>query len=197
MYADVDTRASVLEPEGIVEIKMLRERNPGPHGSDRFAKPTIWENARRHFYWAVRARIAKSAALVDIAEASPNSTVECRIQSLDSLVQIDSKPEYRKIAEALEKLDLSDYYTTQSWSFLAPSIELNKEDRKVTMDGLVRLVDHLTSEKANLVTVLQSRASPGRYIPYFPHSVAVMISLILSISFRLLHTSHLFSYLLP
>ncbi|KAH0582862.1 hypothetical protein H2248_010766 [Termitomyces sp. 'cryptogamus'] len=102
-----DTKDPFKTPEEKAMPDKLRFYRPISTRSDRFAKPTIWENARRHFYWAVRARIAKSAALVDIAEASPNSTVECRIQSLDSLVQIDSKPEYRKIAEALEKLDLS------------------------------------------------------------------------------------------
>ncbi|KAG6891947.1 hypothetical protein C0992_002688 [Termitomyces sp. T32_za158] len=41
-------------------------------------------------------------------------------------------------------------------------IDLTKEDRKATLDGLIRLADHLTSEeKASLITVLQSRASPG------------------------------------
>lgn len=129
------------------------------------AKPAVWKNARRHFYWAVRARIAKSVALANIAEASPNSTVHYRTRLLDSLVQIEPQSDYRKVAEALENLDLSQTVTQLKADHLMRRlIDLTKEDRKATLDGLMRLFDHLTSEeKASLMTVLQSRASPGGF----------------------------------
>ncbi|KAG6886203.1 hypothetical protein C0993_010765 [Termitomyces sp. T159_Od127] len=221
MYADVEARAGVLEPEGVVEIKMRREKilalmerldtqyaslkretkdpsktpeekataaaelaqretllqptykqiallyadlhdRTGRMEAKGCAKPAVWKNARRHFYWAVRARIARSAALANLAEASPNSTAEYRTRLLDSLIQIEPQSDYRKVAEALENLDLSQtVIQLKADHLMRRLIDLTKEDRKATLDGLIRLADHLTlDEKASLMTVLQSRASP-------------------------------------
>ncbi|KAG6916120.1 hypothetical protein DXG01_008351 [Tephrocybe rancida] len=222
MYADVEARAGVLEPEGIVEIKMRRDKilalmerldstyaslkrdskdasktadqrataaaeltkretllqptykqiallyadlhdRTGRMEAKGCAKPAVWKNARRHFYWAARARIAKSAALADIAEASPDSSVEYRTRLLNSLVPPEANTEYRDLAEALEKLDISQAIVQLKTDHLMRRlIELTKEDRKATMDGFMRLADHLTEEdKASLIGVLQSTASPG------------------------------------
>ncbi|KAF9077899.1 acetyl-CoA carboxylase [Rhodocollybia butyracea] len=223
MYADVDARAGVLEPEGIVEIKFrqnkvvaLMERLDTEYASlkrtskdntktaeeraaasaalerresvlqptykqiallyadlhDRTgrmeakgcAKPAIWKDARRKFYWAVRARVARSAALADLTEASPGSTGEYRSRLLDSLASIDATMEDRQVVEMLEKLDLSQTISQLKGDYLIRRmIELTKEDRKAALSGLTRLADNLSDEERNsLISVLQNATrSPG------------------------------------
>jgi len=223
MYADVEARAGVLEPEGIVEIKMRRDKilklmerldstyaslkkdstNPEKSSDDRAtaeeelskretllqptykqiallyadlhdrtgrmeakgcAKAMVWKGARRHFYWATRAKLARTAAMAQLADASPNSTVEYRARLLESLASIDSTTDYRQMAEMLEALDLMATVAQLKADHLMRSmLALAQEDRKATMDGLVRLVDNLSEdEKATLVSALQnSSRSPG------------------------------------
>ncbi|KAJ6581428.1 acetyl-CoA carboxylase [Mycena capillaripes] len=232
MYADVDARAGVLEPEGIVEIKMRRDKvvklmerldstyaslkrdsndtskTPEQRASassalasretllqptyqqiallyadlhDRTgrmeakgcAKPAVWKDARRHFYWAVRSRVARSAALGDIAEASPGTTFEYRSRLLNSLASIDSSTSARVVAEKLEKLDLTQTIVQLRTEHLMRNLlNLTKEDRKAAMDGLLRFADNLSEEeRASLMTVLQSAARPPAP-PSYVHSSA-------------------------
>lgn len=133
------------------------------------AKPMRWKNARRHFYWAVRARVVRSAALADLTEASPDSTFEYRIRLLDSVASLDPTSDYREVAEKLDKLDLTRTVAQLKADHLTRQlIDLNKEDRKAAMDGLLRLVDHLSEEdRACLTGVLQSSPSPRTFI-FFP-----------------------------
>ncbi|TFK39984.1 acetyl CoA carboxylase [Crucibulum laeve] len=223
MYADVDARAGVLEPEGIVEIKMRRDKILGlmerldpeyatfkreskdSTKSDQeraaaaaaltkretFLQPTYkqiallyadlhdrtgrmeakgcakaaeWKNARRYFYWAVRARVARSAALADLAEASPGSSLEYRSRLLDSLASIEPESDYREVSAALEKLDLAQTVSQLKADHLTRRlIELTKEDRKAALDGFLRLADNLSEdEKTALISALQSSSrSPG------------------------------------
>jgi acetyl-CoA carboxylase/biotin carboxylase 1 len=126
------------------------------------AKPAVWKDARRHFYWAVRSRVARSAALADIAEASPGTTFEYRSRLLNSIAAIDSSTSPRVVAEKLENLDLSSTISQLRTEHLMRNLlDLTKEDRKATMDGLLRFADNLSEEeRASLVTVLQSAARP-------------------------------------
>lgn len=135
------------------------------------AKAMVWKGARRHFYWAVRAKLARTAAMVQLADASPDSTVEYRARLLESLASIDSTTDYRVMAETLETLDLFATVAQLKADHLMRSmLALAQEDRKATMDGLVRLVDNLSEdEKATLISALQtSSRSPGA-IPSLPH----------------------------
>ncbi|KAF7370658.1 hypothetical protein MSAN_00698800 [Mycena sanguinolenta] len=194
MYADVDARAGVLEPEGIVEIKMrkdklvkLMERLDSTYASlkrdsndasktpeeraaassalasretflqptyqqialhyadlhDRTgrmeakgcAKPAVWKDARRHFYWAVRSRVARSAALADIAAASPGTTFEYRSRLLNSIATIDSSTPPRVVAEKLEKVGLvSDDRAAANGAFDEKSARLDQR-RSEGRDG--------------------------------------------------------------
>ncbi|KAF7294479.1 hypothetical protein MKEN_01440400 [Mycena kentingensis (nom. inval.)] len=229
MYADVDARAGVLEPEGIVEIKMRRDKivklmerldstyaslkrdsndvsktpeeraaasasltsretllkptyqqiallyadlhdRTGRMEAKGCAKPAVWKDARRHFYWAVRARIARSAALADIVEASPGSTLEYRTRLLNSLASVDATTPPRVAAEKLEKLDLSQTVTQlKSEHLMRNLLKLTKEDRKAAMDGLLRFADNLSEEeRVSLLTVLQSAARPSAPPSYVP-----------------------------
>jgi len=139
------------------------------------AKPTEWKNTRRHFYWATRARVARSAALADLAEASPGSTFEYRTRLLDSVASLEPTTDYREVADKLDKLDLTPTLTQLKADQLTRRlIELAKEDRKAAMSGLLRLVDHLSEEdRASLVGALQSPGSP-RTFTFFQSLISSM-----------------------
>ena len=128
------------------------------------AKPAVWKDARRHFYWAVRARVAKSAFLGALAEASPESTHEYRLSLLNNLAYIDSTSEPREVAEKLEKLDVSaTVMQLRADNLIRRLIDLTNEDRKATLSGLERLADNLSLEdRTALIGVLQNAGrSPG------------------------------------
>ena len=128
------------------------------------AKPAVWKNARRQFYWATRARIARSAAPADIEEASPGSTNEYRTRLLDSLAGIDDSASPREVVEALENLDLSGTVAQlKADHLIRQMIDLTKEDRKAAMHGFSRLADNLSDEeRLALIGLLQSSSrSPG------------------------------------
>ena len=128
------------------------------------AKSVVWKDARRMFYWAVRARVARSAALAKIAEAKPDATLDYRTKLLDSLASIDSKTDHREAAARLEQLDITKTATQLKADCLVHDLlQMVNQDRKAAMDGLARLLDNLTNEeKATLQGVLQdSSHSPG------------------------------------
>lgn len=130
------------------------------------AKQMTWKDARRRFYWAVRAKVAWSSAIAQLENASPESTLEYREHLLESLSSIDSTTDRREAAEALEALDLKPTIAQLRADHLLRSmVSLAHEDRKATVSGLVRLVDNLAEdEKAILLAALQnSNRSPGVY----------------------------------
>lgn len=127
------------------------------------AKAMTWKDARRRFYWSVRAKLARSAAMAELEEASPESTYEYRKHLLESIGGIEDESEPRVIAEALEKLDLTNTLTQLKADYLARQmLELASEDKKATVDGLVRVLENLgDEEKLALIHALQSNRSPG------------------------------------
>lgn len=122
------------------------------------AKPTVWKNARRHFYWALRARVAQLSALKELEDASPDSTPEQRLNILNSLASLDSSASHRQIAETLEKVDVSQSAAQlKADHLLRQLIELTNEDRKTALESFSRLADTLSDEeKSALVSVLKS-----------------------------------------
>ncbi|KAF9013040.1 hypothetical protein BDZ89DRAFT_1223063 [Hymenopellis radicata] len=60
----------------------------------RDTQPAVWKESRCYFYWAVRAHVARSAALRDLTEGSPGSTLEYRSRLLDTLVEIGDRRRY-------------------------------------------------------------------------------------------------------
>lgn len=128
------------------------------------AKPATWKDARRHFYWAVRARVARSNALSLIAEADPTASYQYRSDLLHSLAKVEPDADYRQVAEAIEQLDLSPTLAQlKSDHLVHQMIQLTKEDRKAALDGFARFADTFTDEeRASLVALLKSPTrSPG------------------------------------
>lgn len=132
------------------------------------AKATVWKDARRHFYWAVRARVARSSALAQLAEASPESTLEYRSRLLASISFVDKTTDPRAAAEALEKLDLTPTVAQLKSDYLMRRLlDVTHLDRKAMMNSLTRLADNLSDDdRTSLISVLQSAGrSPGNDDP--------------------------------
>jgi acetyl-CoA carboxylase/biotin carboxylase 1 len=122
------------------------------------AKPMVWKNARRHFYWALRARLAKSAALDAIEEASPDSTLEYREELVDKLASIDARADDQTAAAALEALDLTGPLSRLRGDHISSQlVDLFQSDRKGAIGGLVNFIDTLSEEdKMAIRTALQT-----------------------------------------
>lgn len=249
MYADVEARAGVLEPEGIIEIKMRRDKivslmerldstyaalkqesmdvdksaeerataaeqlenreksltptykqiallyadlhecvtSPLPSSfvllwltlggffsrsrtgrmeAKGCAKPAVWKEARRYFYWAVRVGVARCDALNKLAEASPDASLEYRQRLIDTLAEIDDTADNRTAAKALEALDIKPTMAQLKGDHLTRQLlATSTENRKALMDGLVRIVDNLSEdERTALIAALQnSNRSPGMF----------------------------------
>lgn len=130
------------------------------------AQPCVWKESRRHFYWALRARLARSSALAKFAQANPDLSLEARVQLLDTLLPSAQPATVRETAEILEALDLSRTLTQVRGDYMARRfIELALADRQAVVEGLERLRDRLTSEeKSALIDALQGTSverSPG------------------------------------
>lgn len=124
------------------------------------AKPAVWKEARRYFYWATRARLARSNALAQFAVAGPSQSREYRERLLDDLLGVDEKSDHQTIAQALEAVDVSSTVAQLRTEHLLQQL---LGDRKSLIDGFVRLVDGLTeAEKATVLTALKdTNASPS------------------------------------
>ncbi|KAI0286000.1 acetyl CoA carboxylase [Russula aff. rugulosa BPL654] len=227
MYADVEARAGVLEPEGVIEIKMRRdkitqlmERMDSPYAAlkktsndtsktpeeraaaveslekreallqptyrqiallyadlhDRTgrmeakgcAKPVVWKESRRYFYWATRARLARSNALAQLAVAGPNQSREYRERLLYELSGVNGESDHRITAERLDNLDLSSIIALLKGENVVQQL---LGDRKSLIDGFVRLVDYLSEdEKVTMLAALKNtNASPGPAIARLYH----------------------------
>jgi acetyl-CoA carboxylase/biotin carboxylase 1 len=128
------------------------------------AKPAVWKNARRHFYWTVRARLARNKALSEVAEASPDSLPAYRARLLDTLIPADvDQTDNRKLAEALEAIDLTATLSSvRSAEVTHKIVELAQSHRKATLEGMLRVIDTLSEEeKAAVAGALHASSSAG------------------------------------
>lgn len=136
------------------------------------AKPMVWKDARRHFYWAVRARVARSSALAQLEKANPDTSFEHRLQLLESLASINASTPYRAVAEALEALDLKSKLAQMKSDYLMQQmLALAREDEKATIAGLALLINNLAEEgKTSLIAAIQNagRSLPGKRLTIYP-----------------------------
>jgi acetyl-CoA carboxylase / biotin carboxylase 1 len=142
------------------------------------AKPTVWKEARRYFYWATCARLARSNALAQLAAACPSKSRQFHEQLLNELSGVTEKSEHRAVVQALENLDLSSAVAKLKCEHLFQQL---LGDRANLVDGFVRLADSLTQdERATVLAALKNRdASPGPLDPctffgYLANSCAVL-----------------------
>ena len=124
------------------------------------AKPVVWKESRRYFYWATRARLARSNALAQLAAASPSQPREYREELLYNLCGVNGESDHRIATERLENLDLSPIITLLKGENVVHQL---LADRKCLIDGFVRVVEYLSEdEKATVLAALKNtNASPG------------------------------------
>lgn len=120
------------------------------------AKPCVWKDARRYFYWALRARQARSRLLRQLADANPESAPGYRAQALTQLAPLDA--DMRQSAEVLENLDITTVVAQFRTDRVLQSLQSAAQvDRKATFDGMLQAVGELSAEeKAALLAVLQN-----------------------------------------
>lgn len=121
------------------------------------AKPAVWKDARRFFYWTLRARLAKSRLLAKFAEANPDATYQDRLQLLSRLAPTTGD-ELRETAEKLEKLDIGPAISQlRSDHVLQTLRQAVQSDRKSAVDGLLRLLEEMSEdEKSGVLTAIQN-----------------------------------------
>ncbi|KDQ18913.1 hypothetical protein BOTBODRAFT_28387 [Botryobasidium botryosum FD-172 SS1] len=223
MYADVESRAGVLEAEGIVEIKLRRpkilslmERLDAPYAAlskaskdqsksaeeraqaaeqlaaresvlqstykqiallyadlhDRTgrmeakgcATALVWKDARRHFYWALRARLARSSALAQIAAANPDTTPQYRTELLAGALSTVDLSNHRAAAKAYEEVNLEPTLAQLNGEYVVSRmLDLLKSNRAMGIEGIARAAAQELSEeeKASLIALLQDRSTAG------------------------------------
>ena len=142
------------------------------------ARPAVWKQARRHFYWALRARLARSEALAQLAEGNPKTGPELLATLLDSLVSIADPSDNRALASALEELDLrSTVAQLRADHLVQRFLDVSQQDRKASIDGLVRLVDSLSDdERQALQAALQKPRPSGKTNCHF-HNLGLTTNL--------------------
>ncbi len=128
------------------------------------AKPAVWKNARRYFYWALRAKLQRMKFISQIIAASPTNTRDQPNKLLLSLLPptINAK-DHRAVSEALETINLeptlselrSINVTRQVKDILASS------DRKAVLAGIIHVVDSLTDEERISLQTSLSRVDAG------------------------------------
>ena len=126
------------------------------------AKATTWSNARRHFYWSLRARLARDHAFSEMEKANPTLSYESMVALLNNLLPAGA--EVKTIAEQLEKLDLDSTLAQLRSQYVAQQIsDLANQDRKSVLSGVASLLGNLTEdEKATMLLALQSTKSNGK-----------------------------------
>src|ERR1700761_1017258 len=122
------------------------------------AKPAIWRDSRRHFYWLLRSRLAPDAALSPMEAEYPQATREYRLSLLDTLVS--ATPDTKASAEELEDLDLTNMLTRLRGERATASLQAMAncpEDRSALFNGLAGLVGTMSEEeRSKLLTALQT-----------------------------------------
>lgn len=122
------------------------------------ANAMVWKDARRRFYWTVRSRVARSAALAKIEKASPGASLSQRLQLLNSLAEISGKTSDQAAAMALEGLDLKPLLTQLKSDFVMQQmVALVHADKKATVHRLAQLISSFADEdKSALITAVQN-----------------------------------------
>lgn len=120
------------------------------------ATPCVWKEARRRFYWSLRARLARSRLLAQFAEANPESSPEYPAQVLTQLAPPDAS-DMKKPAEMLETLDVgSTVFSLRTMRVVEALRKSSQVDRKATLNGLVELVRDLPDdEESSVLSALQ------------------------------------------
>jgi acetyl-CoA carboxylase/biotin carboxylase 1 len=128
------------------------------------AKPMTWQNARRHFYWSLRGRLARERALAEMSKANPNLSHESMVDILNDLLPAEDL-EPRTLAEHLESLNLEATLSQLRSKFVSQQIStLASLDRKALVSGMTNLLGKLSEdEKAAVLLALHPSSPNGEF----------------------------------
>ena len=126
------------------------------------AIPTVWNNARRYFYWAVRARLAHENAIRKLIAASPGTPEDILNTHLLQLVAAP-ETEHQAFTLEMEALELSEVAAKYRSAHITRSlVELIEENRKEGLAGMVKALEVLSEdERGILLGALQGTKTPG------------------------------------
>jgi acetyl-CoA carboxylase/biotin carboxylase 1 len=96
--------------------------------------------------------------LEQIENGNPEMESEERAALLDSLIPDNDLSNNRSLAEVLEQLDITPTLSRlKADHLLSHFAEVAEEDRKASLDGLVRIIDSLSDgEKMTLQSAIQN-----------------------------------------
>lgn len=127
------------------------------------AKPTVWKDARRRFYWNLRARLAQDSIIKQLQSVSPDLSLPAAHERLQSLVS-SSLSDSQAYADELEKLDLKPTLVDLQADHASKQFsQLAAQDHKAALHSLVHVFGSLSEDdKVALLHSLQnSLHSPG------------------------------------
>lgn len=129
------------------------------------AKALVWKDSRRHFYWALRARLAKARVLKEFTAAAPGAARDRLAETLNS---IDSASDNKSLAEVLEKLDIGPALKQlQSDDIVGRLVALAQQDPDALNESLTRIAADMSGDvRSQLLKALKGR-SGGTYISIF------------------------------
>lgn len=126
------------------------------------AKPAVWKEARRFFYWALRQKVVRSDYAKAIQAASPSITRDDAKNLVLSLLPptIDIK-DNRAVAEALETVDLEETLTELRDAEVSRQVSsfIQSNSRKAALNGLISSAQSLTEEERALLRTALEHAS--------------------------------------
>ncbi|KAG2125033.1 hypothetical protein DEU56DRAFT_825979 [Suillus clintonianus] len=110
------------------------------------AKPAAWKDARRYFYWALRARIARSDLLEQIEDGNPEMSAPCCWIHLFLPVTCPTIVLWPKSLSSSTYRRPCRNSRLIIYSATLRIAEVAEEDRKASLDGLVRIIDSLPDD---------------------------------------------------
>lgn len=117
------------------------------------AKPAVWKEARRFFYWALRRKVAQLNHIRAIQEASPAISRSDAKDLLFSLLPATLDPKNsHAMTEAIERLDLDPTLSELREAEIARQITafISSPHRKAALNSLLSAAQSLTDDERTL-----------------------------------------------
>jgi hypothetical protein len=117
------------------------------------AKPAVWKEARRLFYWALRRKVAQLNHIKTIQEASPTISRSDAKDLLFSLLPATLDPKNNHaMTQALEKLNIESTLSELREAEIARQITafIRSPNRKAALNGLLSAAQSLTDDERAL-----------------------------------------------
>lgn len=133
------------------------------------AKPAVWKDSRRFFYWALRRKIAQLKHIKAIQEASPAVSRSDAKDLLFSLLPATLDPKDNlAFTEALERLDVDPTLSEIREAEITRQVAsfMRSQNRKAAFNGILSAAQSLTDdERALLRTALTSSVDHSTSTP--------------------------------